>query len=162
MPLLYLGIVPTALGYGLFQIGIRSLSATMASILTMCELLTAAILARILLGERLGMLGLLGAGCMLGAMAIILFTPSRMPPRIRNVGAHGGAFRDRVSWGLVNEGGAASEGAGRAFDAAGNVTLQSKRHPHTCLAAVHPGTWMSAQAGRDVHDATTGRLPEER
>ena len=75
--LLYLGIVPTAIGYGLFQIGIRSLSATMASILTMCEPLTAAILARVLLGEELGMLGLLGAGCMLGAMAIILYAPRR-------------------------------------------------------------------------------------
>jgi len=76
--LLYLGVVPTALGYGLFQIGMRSLSATMASILTMCEPLTAALLARILLGEQLGMLGLLGAGCMLGAMAIILlFVPRK-------------------------------------------------------------------------------------
>lgn len=75
--LLYLGVVPTALGYGLFQIGIRSLSATMASILTMCEPLTAAILARVLLGEELGMFGLLGAGCMLGAMAIILFMPRK-------------------------------------------------------------------------------------
>ena len=46
--LLYLGCVPTALGYGLFQIGIRSLSATMASIVTMCEPLTAAVLAWIL------------------------------------------------------------------------------------------------------------------
>ncbi len=75
--LLYLGCVPTALGYGLFQVGIRSLSATVASIVTMCEPLTAAILAWILFHEELGPLGLLGAGCLLGAMAIIMLVPGR-------------------------------------------------------------------------------------
>jgi DME family drug/metabolite transporter len=75
--LLYLGCVPTALGYGLFQVGIRSLSATVASIVTMCEPLTAAILAWILFREELGPLGLLGAGFLLGAMAIILLVPKK-------------------------------------------------------------------------------------
>lgn len=73
--LLYLGCIPTALGYGLFQIGMRSLSATVASIVTMCEPLTAALLAWILFREELGPLGLLGAGLLLGAMAIILLVP---------------------------------------------------------------------------------------
>jgi len=75
--LLYLGCVPTALGYGLFQIGIRSLSATVASIVTMCEPLTAAILAWILFREELGPFGLLGAGFLLGAMAIIMLVPRK-------------------------------------------------------------------------------------
>ncbi|MBO0778071.1 MAG: EamA family transporter [Ktedonobacteraceae bacterium] len=75
--LLYLGCVPTALGYGLFQAGVRSLSATLASIVTMCEPLTAAILAWVLFHEELGLLGLLGAGCLLAAMAIIMLVPRK-------------------------------------------------------------------------------------
>jgi DME family drug/metabolite transporter len=75
--LLYLGIIPTALGYGLFQVGIRSLSATLASIVTMCEPLTAALLAWLLFHEALGPAGLLGTGLLLGAMAIIIFVPKR-------------------------------------------------------------------------------------
>ena len=75
--LLYLGCVPSALGYALFQTGMRSLSATVASIVTMCEPLTAALLAWILFGEQLGPFGLLGAGCLLVAMAVILLVPSK-------------------------------------------------------------------------------------
>lgn len=75
--LLYLGCVPTALGYGLFQTGIRSLSATVASIVTMCEPLTAALLAWILFREELGPFGLLGAGCLLGAMTILMLVPRK-------------------------------------------------------------------------------------
>src|SRR2546421_9745893 len=70
--LLYLGCVPGALGYALFQTGMRSLSATVTSIVTMCEPLTAALLAWILFHEELGPIGLLGAGFLLGAMAVIL------------------------------------------------------------------------------------------
>src|SRR6266700_4174509 len=73
--LLYLGCVPTALAYALFQTGIRSLSATVASIVTMCEPLTAALLAWLLFHKELGPLGLLGAGLLLGAMAMILLVP---------------------------------------------------------------------------------------
>lgn len=73
--LLYLGCIPTALGYGLFQIGMRSLSATLTSIVTMCEPLTAALLAWLLFGEQLGPFGLVGAGLLLGAMAMIMRLP---------------------------------------------------------------------------------------
>jgi DME family drug/metabolite transporter len=72
--LLYLGCVPTALAYGLFQVGIRSLSATVTSIVTLCEPLTAALLAWILFGEQLNLYGLLGAGLLLGAMTMLLFS----------------------------------------------------------------------------------------
>jgi DME family drug/metabolite transporter len=73
--LLYLGCIPTALAYGLFQVGMRSLSATMVSIVTLFEPLTAAFLAWILFGEKLSPLGLLGAMFLLGAMALILLIP---------------------------------------------------------------------------------------
>src|SRR5260221_6462780 len=75
--LLYLGCVPSALGYALFQTGMRSLSATVASIVTMCEPLTAAVLAWILFREELGPFGLLGAGFLLGAMAVLLLVPRK-------------------------------------------------------------------------------------
>ncbi len=75
--LLYLGCVPTALGYGLFQVGIRSVPATVASIVTMCEPLTAVILAWILFHEQPGPSGLLGACFLLGAMVIILLAPKK-------------------------------------------------------------------------------------
>lgn len=75
--LLYLGCVPTAFAYGLFQVGIRSLSATVVSIVTLCEPLTAALLAWIFFREELSLLGLLGAVLLLGAMAMILFVPRK-------------------------------------------------------------------------------------
>ena len=81
--LLYLGCVPTALGYGLFQVGMRSVSATVASIVTMCEPLTSAILAWLLLHEELGPLGLLGAGLLLAAMGVILLVPGKSFTRNR-------------------------------------------------------------------------------
>lgn len=75
--LLYLGCVPTALAYGLFQIGMRSLTATVVSIVTLLEALTAALLAWLLFHEQLGPLGLLGAALLLGAMALILLFPAK-------------------------------------------------------------------------------------
>lgn len=78
--LLYLGCVPGALGYALFQTGMRSLSATVASIVTMCEPLTAALLAWILFHEELGPISLLGAGFLLAAMTLILLVmPEKKP-----------------------------------------------------------------------------------
>ncbi|HEY1354052.1 MAG TPA: EamA family transporter [Ktedonobacteraceae bacterium] len=73
--LCYLGCIPSALGYALFQTGMRALPATVTSIVNMCEPLTAAVLAWFLFHERLGPIALLGAGLLLGAMAIILLTP---------------------------------------------------------------------------------------
>jgi drug/metabolite transporter, DME family len=74
---LYLGVIPTALGYGLFQVGIRSISGTLASIVTMCEPLTAAVLAWLLFHEALGPSGLLGACLLLSAMLIIILVPKK-------------------------------------------------------------------------------------
>lgn len=69
--LLHLGLVPTALGYILFFAGIRSTTATVASIATLVEPLTSAFLAWLLFDERLGPSGLLGAVLLLGAMVIL-------------------------------------------------------------------------------------------
>lgn len=69
--LLYLGIVPTALAYLLFTIGMRTTVATVASVVTLVEPLTAATLAWLLFDERLGPLALVGALLLLGAVLLL-------------------------------------------------------------------------------------------
>lgn len=69
--ILYLGCVPTALAYMLFQSGIRTTPATLIGILTLCEPLTAAALAWLFFGERLGPLGLVGALLLLGTIILL-------------------------------------------------------------------------------------------
>ncbi len=78
--LLYLGCVPTALAYALFQAGMRSTSATVTSMLTLCEPLTAALLAWLLFGERLGPFGILGALLLLSTIFLLARTESAPAP----------------------------------------------------------------------------------
>jgi drug/metabolite transporter, DME family len=75
--LLYMGCIPTALAYVLFQVGMRSTPATLTSILTFCEPLTAAILAWLLFGERLSLLGILGALLLLGTIGLLALAKSK-------------------------------------------------------------------------------------
>jgi DME family drug/metabolite transporter len=65
--LLYLGLIPTTLGYFLYFLGMSRVKATAASILAMLEPLTATVLAWLLFGERLGLVGLVGAGLLGGS-----------------------------------------------------------------------------------------------
>jgi DME family drug/metabolite transporter len=58
---LYLGLVPTAFAYWLFQMGLRSVSASAASIVSMLDPLVAALLAWLLFGETLPLTGIAGA-----------------------------------------------------------------------------------------------------
>lgn len=67
----YLGVIPTALAYGLFVTGMRGTPATVASIATLVEPLTASILAAILFGEWLGPIGIIGALAMLAALLLL-------------------------------------------------------------------------------------------
>jgi DME family drug/metabolite transporter len=69
--LVYLGLVPTALAYGLFFTGVRVVPAAVASIVTLLEPLTATALAAVLLGERLAPTALAGAALMLGAVTAL-------------------------------------------------------------------------------------------
>lgn len=71
LAVLYLGLVPTALAYLIYIFGLRSVPATTASIGTLVEPLTAALLAALLLGERLTPSGLIGAGLLLSSLAIL-------------------------------------------------------------------------------------------
>jgi drug/metabolite transporter, DME family len=59
--LLYLGLVPTAFAYWLFQMGLRSVSASAASIIGMLDPLVAALLAWGLFGETLAPSSIIGA-----------------------------------------------------------------------------------------------------
>jgi DME family drug/metabolite transporter len=73
LAVLYLGLVPTALAYALYLFGLRAVPATMASIGTLVEPLTASLLAALFLGERLTPSGLIGAGLLLSSLAILSF-----------------------------------------------------------------------------------------
>ena len=76
---LYLGLVPTALAYGLFTVGLRRTSATAAGITTLLEPLTASMLGVLLLGERLGVAGTIGAILLLTAIALLTVRRSPHP-----------------------------------------------------------------------------------
>ncbi|MFN8634596.1 MAG: EamA family transporter [Chloroflexota bacterium] len=69
--LAYLGAVPTALAYLLFTVGMRTTAATVASLVTLVEPLTAAVLAWLLFAEQLGPLALAGAALLLGAVWLL-------------------------------------------------------------------------------------------
>jgi DME family drug/metabolite transporter len=72
---LYLGLVPTAFAYWLFQMGLRSVSATAASIVSMLDPLVAALLAWGLFGETLPVSGL--AGAVLLILSIVLLSAEK-------------------------------------------------------------------------------------
>ncbi|ADI83415.1 DMT family transporter [Geobacter sulfurreducens] len=69
--LLYLGVVPTALAYALFLAGMRTTTATAASICTLLEPLVSTVLAWLIFGERLGPLGAVGAVLLFGAIGLL-------------------------------------------------------------------------------------------
>jgi DME family drug/metabolite transporter len=67
--LVYLGVATLAVAYALLYAGLRTVSGSAALVATLLEPLTAAVLAAVLLGERLGVLGLVGAALILVAVA---------------------------------------------------------------------------------------------
>ncbi len=75
--LLYLGLVPTALGYVIFLYGMKTTPATVASIATLVEPLTGTLLAMVLFGERLAPAGWMGALLLLGAMGLLYLNGRR-------------------------------------------------------------------------------------
>lgn len=75
MLVLYLGLVPTAFAYWMFQTGLRSVSATAASIIGMLDPLVAALLAWVLFGETLAVTGIAGAGMLM--MSIFLLSQDK-------------------------------------------------------------------------------------
>jgi DME family drug/metabolite transporter len=71
--LFYLGVGTQGIAYLLFQRGLQTESATVASIVTLLEPMLAAVLAWIMFDERLGLTGVLGAGMLIGALSVLTF-----------------------------------------------------------------------------------------
>ena len=78
--LLALGTGPTAVAYTLYFRGLRSAAASTAALLTLLEPLTGAILAALVLGERLSTTGMAGAA-VIGAAVILAVRADRGRPR---------------------------------------------------------------------------------
>jgi DME family drug/metabolite transporter len=67
----YLGLVPSALAYWMFQMGLRSVPATAASIIGMLDPLVAALLAWALFGETLAATGIVGATLLIASIVFL-------------------------------------------------------------------------------------------
>jgi DME family drug/metabolite transporter len=67
--LVYLGVMTMALAYGLLYAGLRTTPGSAAVVATLLEPVTAAVLAALLLGERVGPAGLAGVALILLAVA---------------------------------------------------------------------------------------------
>lgn len=73
--LVYLGVLPTAVAYGLLFAALHRVRATSASVLTLVEPLTATLLAALVLGERLRPAALLGGALVLAAVVVLVRHP---------------------------------------------------------------------------------------
>jgi len=76
--LLYLGIATMALSYGLLYAGLRTTSGSTATVATLVEPLSAAVLASVVLGERLPGLALVGGALILAA--VVALRPTQEHP----------------------------------------------------------------------------------
>lgn len=68
LTLAYLGVLTMALAYGLLYAGLRTTTGSAAVVATLLEPVTAAVLAALVLGERLGPAGLVGTVLILAAV----------------------------------------------------------------------------------------------
>jgi drug/metabolite transporter, DME family len=66
--LVYLGVVPTAVAYILYVIGLRTTRVTVSGVLTLMEPLTATLLGVLFFGDRLGLGDAVGAALLLAAV----------------------------------------------------------------------------------------------
>ncbi|SED73706.1 DMT family transporter [Jiangella alba] len=74
--LVYLGLAPTALAYGLYFTGLRTVATGSAALFSLLEPLTAAALGAVVLDERLGTAGLIGA-LLIGTAVLMTATGRR-------------------------------------------------------------------------------------
>jgi drug/metabolite transporter, DME family len=77
----YLGAVPTALAYGLFNIGLASVRATTASVIALVEPVAAAAIAVALLGERMTVPATVGTIILMAAVVILALAERGGGPR---------------------------------------------------------------------------------
>jgi drug/metabolite transporter, DME family len=89
--LIYLGLVPTALAYTLYFSGLRGVATGVAALVALLEPLTAAVLGALVLGDRLGPVGIAG-GALVGVAVVAVSvtepgggaTPRRWPVSTRS------------------------------------------------------------------------------
>ncbi len=79
--LLGLAIIPTALAYTCYFRGLRSTSAGTGSVMAILEPFTATVLAALLLGERIGTIGLIAGAVLALAMVMTAREPRTEPVR---------------------------------------------------------------------------------
>jgi DME family drug/metabolite transporter len=108
--ILALGTGPTAVAYTLYFRGLRTAAASTAALLTLLEPLTGAVLAALILGERLSATGIAGAAII--AAAVILTVRANRVRGLRR-GAGGPGAVDRGSGVGADNGGDAQPGAAR-------------------------------------------------
>jgi drug/metabolite transporter, DME family len=84
---LYLGLVPTALAYVLFARGLVKLSASEVTTLVLAEPVTATLLGAIVLDERVGMAGGVGAALVLAGLALLALPGTRAGDAVAPAGA---------------------------------------------------------------------------
>ncbi|NLA29573.1 MAG: EamA family transporter [Propionibacterium sp.] len=75
----YMALVPMFVGYLLFGYGLMRVPASTATTITLIEPAVAAILAVVIVGERLALLGWMGLGILACALMILVITPARGP-----------------------------------------------------------------------------------
>ncbi|WP_245766355.1 DMT family transporter [Sulfitobacter brevis] len=75
---IYMALVPMFLGYLAYGYGLARVQASTATTITLLEPVVAAMLAIVVVGERLPFMGWLGVGLIIGCLAIIT-APSRRP-----------------------------------------------------------------------------------
>jgi len=73
----YLGLVPSALAYGLFFSGLTAVTATTASVVALVEPLAAAVIAVAFLGEQLTVTAVVGGAVLLGSVVALAITERR-------------------------------------------------------------------------------------
>ncbi|GIG20138.1 membrane protein [Cellulomonas chitinilytica] len=108
----YLALVPTAAAYGAYFRGLHTVPATSAALLALLEPLTATVGAVLLLDERLGLAGLVGA-VLLAAAVVVLRPRTRRSPTMVGPGRAAG---DTSRSDAVRARGANTSGVMRASD----------------------------------------------
>ncbi|WP_022905361.1 DMT family transporter [Curtobacterium sp. B18] len=68
---LYLALVPTVLGHSLYALGLRSVRASVATLLSLFEPVVAAVLAVLVVGEHLGVGGWVGIALVVVGLAVL-------------------------------------------------------------------------------------------
>ncbi|MFD1213354.1 DMT family transporter [Arthrobacter sp. GCM10027362] len=81
----YMALVPMFLGYLLFGFGLTRVSASTATTVTLTEPAVAAILAVVVVGERLDVLGWIGLAVIAVVLLILAVAPTNNTPQVRGI-----------------------------------------------------------------------------